>query len=356
VNHIERAEPNRRVRAPVFIVGSPRSGTTLLRVTLNRHPQLAVLGETAYFRRVYDRRKAFGDPADLQVRDRIVTAYLAIEPVRRLGMNAEVLRERLMREGVSWRELFASMLRTYAESQGKPHAGEKTPRHALHVHTLCEWFPDCTIVHLVRDPRAAVCSMIRMPWACRSVLMGARTWRLFNAAALAVSGRCNYVLIKYEDLVTHPEEQVRRLCNHIGLEYTDAVLSPDPAEMDPRRPVHRAYEKVTSARMELWGAQLQPWQVSTIEAAAGHLMGEFGYQRRTRSATAASMARAAAEALVEMTVQKLIRSPSVFYHFLQPTNLADEEKWIARASATYGRLRLHSQADARQPAGAGIRD
>jgi Sulfotransferase family len=98
-------------------------------------------------------------------------------------MDIDVLRERLMNEGVSWRALFASMLQVYADSQGKPYSGEKTPEHALYVKMLCDWFPDCTIIHLVRNPRAAVYSLTQVPWASRSVLMGARTWRLFNTAA-----------------------------------------------------------------------------------------------------------------------------------------------------------------------------
>ncbi len=349
MSHGESRPRGERLRTPVFIVGAPRSGTTLLRVTLNRHSQLAMCGETAYFRRVYSRRHAFGDPGNLPNRNRVVEAYLAVEPVRRLGMNIEVLRERMMREGVSWRDLFASMLRVYADSHGKPHTGEKTPNHALYVNTLCEWFPDCTIVHLVRDPRAAVCSLIRMPWASRSVLMGARTWRLFNTAARTISARDNYVLVKYEDLVARPEEQLRRLCNHVGLEYEAAMLQPNPAEFDPRRPVHRAYERINPVRAELWRGELEPWQVSTIEAAAGHRMEEFGYQRQTQGATAMDMTRAAGEAFVEMTCQKFIRAPGMFYHFLQPTNLADEEKWIARASAMYGRLRSRPPASPRQP-------
>ena len=118
MNHAEPGTPDKTIRAPVFIVGAPRSGTTLLRVTLNRHPQLAICGETAYFRRVYTRRHAFGDPGSRPNRNRVVGAYLAVEPVRRLGMDIDVLRERLMNEGVSWRALFASMLQVYADSQG----------------------------------------------------------------------------------------------------------------------------------------------------------------------------------------------------------------------------------------------
>jgi hypothetical protein len=70
-----------------------------------------------------------------------------------------------MSEGVSWSAPFALMIQAYADSHGKPHAGEKNPQHALHVNTLCEWFPDCGNIHLVRDPRAAVCSLMHMPWA-----------------------------------------------------------------------------------------------------------------------------------------------------------------------------------------------
>jgi hypothetical protein len=137
------------------------------------------------------------------------------------------------------------------------------------------------------------------------------------------------------------------MCDHIGLEYQQAMLEPNPAEFDSRRPVYRAYERITPARVALWREKLEPWQVSTIEMAAGQLMEEFGYERQTEGA-AASMARATAEAFVEMTFQKFFRSPSAFYHFLQPTNLANEEKWLARASAIYGRLRSSPPAGGRR--------
>lgn len=186
-----------------------------------------------------------------------------------------------MSEGVSWSAPFALMIQADADSHGKPHAGEKTPQHALHVNTLCECFPDCSIIHMARDPRAAVCSLMHMPWASRSVLTGARTWRLFNTAACTVSTRDNYI-------------------------YQEARLQPDPAGFDLRRPVHRAYEKMTPARTALWRTELEPWQVSAIEAAAGNRMEQFGYERQTRGAT--GMSRASLEALVEMTFQKFFRS------------------------------------------------
>jgi Sulfotransferase family len=343
-------------RAPVFIVGSPRSGTSLLRVTLNRHPRLAMCGETDFFRRLYNRRHAFGDPADPRNRERIVDAYLAIHMVGGLGLDIEVLRERMKREGVSWRALFASMLQLCADSQGKPYTGEKTPAHALHVDALCEWFPDCSVIHLVRDPRAATCSLTHMPWASRSVLMGARTWRIFNAAALRVSSRDNYLRIQYENLVARPEEQLRRICSHIGLDYSETMLEPKIAEINPRRPDPLSFEEITSARVSLWQRELEPWQVSAIETVAGRHMEEFGYERQTKRTRPVHLSRAALEAVVDMTFQKFLRLPSMSYHLLQPTNVAAEQRWLARASATYGRLRSRRPVGGPQASVAGGRD
>ncbi|MGA2436778.1 MAG: sulfotransferase, partial [Bryobacteraceae bacterium] len=305
--------------------------------------------DTNYFRWVYTRRRVFGDPADPQIRERIVDAYLAIEPIRRLGMDMDVLRERMLREGVSWSALFASLIQVYAETQGKRYCGERSPLHAMHVKTLCEWFPGCSIIHIIRDPRDAVSSWIRMSWASRSVLASARQWRLFNEAALAVANRDNYLCVRYEDLAARPEEELRRICNHIGLAYEEGMLNPGPAEACTRPNSLRAYDKVTPARVALWRTELKPWQVAAIESAVGGSMEKFGYERHTKSAPLASMARAGAEAVVEMTYKTFFRLPWAFYHFFRPTSLADEYKWKERAAAAYARWRLRPPVSAQPP-------
>jgi hypothetical protein len=321
---------------------------------LNRHSQLAVCIDTNYFRWVYARRRAFGDPADPRNRERIVDAYLAIDLIRRLGMDMAVLRERMLREGVSWRALFASLIQVYAESQGKLYCGERSPVHTLHVKTLCEWFPGCSIIHIVRDPRDAVSSWIRMPWASRSVLVSAREWRLFNEAALTVANRDNYLRVSYEDLAARPAEELRRICNHIGLAYEEGMLNPSPADAGTRLNSlgindRRAYDKVTPARVALWRTALKPWQVAAVEAVAGGRMEEFGYERQTKRVPLASMARAGVEAVVEMTYKTFFRLPWAFYHFFQPTNLAEEYKWRGRATAAYARWRLRPPGDTQKP-------
>jgi hypothetical protein len=128
------------------------------------------------------------------------------------------------------------------------------------------------------------------------------------------------------------------------------MLQANPAESDPRPHIRRSFEVISPRRVELWREELEPWQVSVIEAVVGDRMKDFGYQPEAGSAGASDMVRASLEAAVEVAFQKLFRSPSAFYHFFQPTNMADEEKWTERASAMYQRVRLrhartHSQAD-----------
>lgn len=330
-------------RTPVFVVGAPRSGTTLLRVILNRHSQLAMWGgESAFFRRLYDRRHAFGDPADPSARVRIVDAYLAIDPVRRLGLDLPLLRATLLRDGTSWPALFAAMLAGCAAQSAKPYAGEKTPAHAFAVTTLCDWFPNCTVIHLVRDPRAAVCSLSQMPFGTRSVLHGAHTWNTFNNAAAQVAARPNYLLLRYEDLIHDTPGQLRRLCAHTGLSFEESLLHNRSNESDPRPPIRRAFEPLTPARLNVWQSELQPWQVAIIESITAPGMAAYGYSPSAAAPALPVTAKANLDAFVETSFQKLFRLPCAAYRYLQPTNLDSEEKWIVWASAMYARWRLQN--------------
>jgi hypothetical protein len=324
------------MRTPVFVVGAQRSGTTLLRNLLDRHPQIAMWGvESDFFRRVHERRSTFGDPADIRNRERIVKAFLAIEPMRRTGLDLASLEKAMLVEGDTWPALFAATLRYNANVQGKPYWGEKTPANVFHVDTLRSWYPGCAIIHIVRDPRDMVSSLVRMRWSNRSVLFAARAWKRFNAAAIGK----DLLLVKYEELVSSPERVLQEICRYIGVAY-------DPLMQRPKETVHvaqpegvRATTPISTDRMGLWREALRPWQIAAIEAAAGPLMDEFGYARASLPATAMDMAKARAEEVLEVGLQAATRIPCTFFRYLQPVNLEAERRWIARASAMYWSIR-----------------
>ena len=318
--------------APIFVVGAPRSGTTLLRNILSRHPRIAVCGETRFNHYVYKRRLAFGHLGDPRNRRRLVEEYLALDRLHRLIVDHGVLAERLMREATSYQALFTCLVRYYAESQGKERWGEKTPQHALFSETLCEWYPGGTVIHLVRDPRDVVASLQRMSWAWDSVVQNARTWLQCNLAARRCRHRPQYFPVRYETLVTEPEQEVTRICARLGEEYVPAMLDARAQDMFPPPVAYsrRAQQPVTTERLGKWREELRAEEVSLIEWVVGRHMETFGFQRVAAPPSTAAIARGLAFAVFDTVCTRVTQLPGIWYHVVRPTKLAKEEFWMRR--------------------------
>ena len=316
--------------APIFIVGAPRSGTSLLRNMLGRHPAIGLCGETYFFYYVYARRRAFGDLARPTARRRLVDSYLATRRWRRAGVPLDNLAEALMREGTSYDAFFLALLRFYAAFHGKRRYGEKTPGHALDVGTLAAWYPGGRIVHVIRDPRDVVASLLRMPWGSANALVNARVWRAHVTAAENAAGRGNYLAVRYERLVADPESELRRACAFIGEEYDAAMATASPAPAPEAWWFARALEPVTTARHGAWRDQLTSDDVATIEWAAGPLMRRLGYEPEQSPLGEPSRLRAGARAAWESLGSKVRQVPRMWYTWARPTELAAEEARIER--------------------------
>src|SRR5262249_42111129 len=245
---------------------------------LNRHPAIGLCDETYYFYYVYRRRRAFGDLADPAARQGLADRYLATRRMRRLGLQLDQLAAHLLRDGTSYDAFFTTLLRFYADAQGKRRPGEKTPQHALFVEELCQWYPTGRIIHLVRDPRDVVASLLRMPWGGRTALANARLWRTCVAGAERARRRDNYLVVCYEDLVRDTEAQLRRICDFVGEEYLPQMTAADASPAPDAWWFARAREPISSRRQGIWRAQLTSDDVAIIEWAAGALMRRFGYE------------------------------------------------------------------------------
>jgi hypothetical protein len=319
-------------KPPVFIVGSPRSGTTFLRNVLNRHPSLAICDETRFFADIYQRRWLFGSLENTKNRRRLVEEYLATARFRRLGMDSQWLKEKLLREATSYPALFTGILEAYAESQGKKRFGEKTPHHAFRAKTLCEWYPGTPIIHLVRDPRDVVASLQRIRWAPKSVINNVSMWLLFNRAARRLQTHPGYLLVHYETLITHPEQELARICAHLEEDCDPSILlNAEPASGPYSWPRH-ASGPLTSERLNKWREQLTPDEVSLVEWIAARDMQTYQYQRTTPSVSIPAIARGLAVAAVDPIRRQLEHLPYTWYRLTQPKKLASQEYWKYRNS------------------------
>jgi len=319
------------IQSPIFLVGSPRSGTSLLRQMMDRHPRLAICDETHFFRLMFLGRRAgaFGDLKDAANRKRLVDQYVALRPTQKLGMDCAGLAERLYREATSYPAMFAAVLNYYAESQGKPRCGEKTPRHALVVDKLCEWFPDAVIVHILRDPRDSVASRIRMPFGSPSPIINARVWLKYNLAARWAINRPGYIEVRYERLVAQPEEELTRICEFVGEKFSPSMLASEKAAVEHSSGRDRYRTPLTAGRMGQWRKELSERQVAQIEWVVGPHLESFGYAREVPAASLATIASGLGYAAFDFLRQNVPKLPAALWHqVVKPGEIAGYERSV----------------------------
>jgi hypothetical protein len=236
--HRWRMRPYRSTERHVVIGGSPRSGTTLLRRILDRHPALCCSPELSLYL-----------PNRFQLEP---LSVLTGVPADELGL--------MFRSSTSQGELIDRFAARYRELRGKPRWVEKTPRNVRHFGWITERFPDAQLIHVIRDGRDAVCSAARHPdrrwvrgawvWELhqRPIEHHARNWVLDTGAGLQFRGHPRYHELRYEDLVTRPEETLRSLCEFLGEAFDERLLLHEGASDGPAQPVGSEAQPVGSDR------------------------------------------------------------------------------------------------------------
>ena len=266
---------------PVIVLGVGRSGTTLLRVMLDRSGQIAIPYESFFVTPLAHRHGARPKLDDFV--DDLGRFYQLYE----WGISPEDVRPRL-REGMTTGEAIAAVFEVYAEHEGKPRWGDKTPLYMQHLPLLERLFPDAIWVHLVRDGRDAALSFLELPegfsgktWALpRTAAQFAARWRTEILAARKlgthVGGR--YLELRYEDLVTEPERELRRVCEHASLEWEAAMLEHADVPEVSKMPEHRNIAQPPTPGLRDWRTQMSRENALEFERVAGDVLRGAGYE------------------------------------------------------------------------------
>lgn len=242
----------------IFVVGLPRTGSTLTRGILNASPHVWIAGESHFFpeptrlgltrREGYaERFRRLGDLATDEGVGRVLDEIFSLRGKSFWARLATVVdrptfEAELRRSDRTDRALLDTAMAVFA--RGRPIRGEKTPHHIHSVPTLLEWFPGARIIHTFRDPRAVYVSLRRKERAEKLTTLGLaarrlgpvfdlyatanviRRWRTMVRLHHAYAARFpdRYTLVRFEDLVTEPGATATRLSDFLGIEYTDEML------------------------------------------------------------------------------------------------------------------------------------
>ena len=291
-----------------FVVGVNRSGTTLLRMMLDAHPELAIPPETHFLPALFKEMNKARKEGERMTPEQ-VTAFLTEH--RRwgdFGLDPDELTRRLAalkrpRPKLVLRAFYG----LYAEGQGKPRYGDKTPGYVKQMGIVQRALPEARFIHLIRDGRdVALSREDRTAGEDLSVERHAKIWKRRISRARRQAPRLkHYREFRYEDLVADPEPVLRQICDFIELPFDAAMLEYHERSADRLQEIARdldsedggahrpaeerieAHSLVTEApredRVERWRRLMTPEDVAEFESVAGDLLEELGYELDART-------------------------------------------------------------------------
>ena len=291
----------------VFIVGCDRTGTTILMNALNKHKKMRICRQTHFMGHLArpgfrQKMKEFGDLSnDANVQNLVEFVYdkpfaggnywrwlsKSVEP--------EIFLQWILDSDRSARSFLSILMQ--ARAKDETILGEKTPDHIKYVPTLLEWFPDALIIHTCRDPRAVFVSEFYHCWnppvrrsfpykQLRPIRPLFSLFILFHMSLewfLAANYHLkykelypdNYHLLRFEDLISDPENQIKRLCNLLGVEFQNEMLEQKVVHTGFTTEKNKVgFDKQTIDR---WKDHISPLSKAWFSLWIKKYMREFGY-------------------------------------------------------------------------------
>lgn len=286
-----------------FVVGCPRSGTTMFQRMLAMHSMLALLPEVGWL------ATAPGDPAAVDSEGCVTPQFLrrlverpTLGRYAVLPLPTEEI-ENLLTSGVRVPyDVFSGWLfDRYGAAQGRPLVVNKTVGNALHVDVLARTWPGARVVHLIRDGRdvamsangwrrAARLAETFPTWTDEPVATAALWWE-WHVRRAREAGRLlgpdRYLEIQYEQLARWPEATLSVVCAFLGIPYDPAMSRfHEGREVDtPGVDAKHAWRPVTVG-LRNWRTQMRRADQAVFEAVAGDLLEELGYAPTDASVSA----------------------------------------------------------------------
>lgn len=217
-----------KIKKWIFIGGAARSGTSLLQAIFNQHsecvspPESHLLPNYAYAP-ISKITKALYDFASLK---KILTDDVKVQ---RLNISADEVLSKL-KPGLSPVELFITYMNLFAQARNKSILVEGTPQNAWLSRRIFEQFPGSYLLHIIRDPRDVVMSTMSAEYTKKfevSVQSVAEHYNLQYECGIDIAKKLfgkKYVRIFYEDLITNPLNEIKRICEELDVNFEQSMM------------------------------------------------------------------------------------------------------------------------------------
>jgi hypothetical protein len=199
--------------APVFVLGSPRSGTTLLYHMILSAGDFAVYRtESNVFNLLVPK---FGDLRSRRQREKLVAAWLGSKLFERSGLEREAIMGKILENCHSGGDFLRVVMGEIARNQGARRWADCTPEHLLYIPRIKQEIPESLIIHIIRDGRDVALSLAKQDWIRpfpwqkgQDVFVAGLFWEWIVSKGRTLGREIGgeYLEVRFEDLVKNPKE------------------------------------------------------------------------------------------------------------------------------------------------------
>lgn len=292
------------IYSPIFVVGAPRSGTTLTARILGKHPRIFMPGETHFFDDIFLRQNELGHLDDTDARakviDRLATLYERYnEPKDQQRINnlfaSMGMREALIAPYKNYCEVMTRFMEIQMRHEQKARWGNNAPRDIFNVGDIVRCYPDAKILICVRDVRDFLVSY-KTKWKITSEDHINRLKALYHPVVTSLLWKSsmrqiplikkkvsahNLMIMRYEDLVKDPETIVRRICVFVDEQFESNMLNVDTHNSS----VQTGARGIFSSSIGTWRSNLTAEETCIAQLLNGKDLQLFGYDTEHQKAS-----------------------------------------------------------------------
>ena len=282
-----------------FVVGRPRSGTTLLRTLFDAHPNVLIPQECQFIINLYPKYGAITRwnqnillefYGDLQEQWRFDTWKIDQEELK-----AALLKfEGEQRYSTICKVVYACYPSLFNKEEIIMF-GDKNPGYTIYTERLLKIFPDARCIHITRDYRDNFVSVRNVDFELPVISLVTSKWiyfvKQFNKAKKKYPD--SHYTIRFEDLIKEPEIQLEKLCQFTGLKYVPEVFDfhkkkEEVKKLYPEGFINKYHSsllgKIDPGTAGVWKKQLTEREVRIADAVAGKYADISGYERKYKKA------------------------------------------------------------------------
>ena len=283
--------------SPIFIVGSPRSGTTLTARVLGNHSKIFMPGETHFFDDIYFQCRELGSFSETKVKEIVINKLASIyarynEPddqarIERLLSKLDIINR--LKNCDSYEALYHTFMDIQSEDCDKPRWGNQVPRDIFNIKEINTFFPNAKVILCVRDVRDFLLSY-KNKWRATAKENIERLQKMYDPAITSFMWKMvirkipeaesmltsdRLFILKYEELVHDPGQTFQAICDFISEKYEPEMLN--------IRFVNSSFESATTGIFNFsvgrWRKNLSAEESAISQIICGKEMTLLGYEK-----------------------------------------------------------------------------